>query len=86
MVRERAVLFRIKHFKKGTCRVSGIGDREFVDLVENENRVFYSCPFYTLDDPPGKGPDIGPPVSADLCFISYSPEACLLYTSDAADE
>ncbi|KAF5052999.1 hypothetical protein DSECCO2_402880 [anaerobic digester metagenome] len=75
VVRERVVLLGVEDLEEGARRVAGVGDGEFVDLVEDEDRVLRPGLLHPLDDPAGERPDVGPPVPPDLCLILDAAEA-----------
>ncbi len=75
MVRERAVLFGVEDLEEGACRVPRVRVGELVDLVEDEDGVLRPGPLHALDDPPGKRPDVGPPVPPDLRLVLDPAEA-----------
>ena len=75
VVREGVVLLRVEDLEERTCRVARIGHRQLVDLVEDEDRVLRAGFLDALDDPPGQGADIGPPVPPDLGLVPDAAKA-----------
>ena len=57
---------------------------KFVDLVEDEDRVPGACLLDALDDPPGQGPDIRPPVPRISASSRTPPRLTLMYFRPSA--
>ena len=74
MVGEGGVLLRVEHLEQGRAGIAAEVVAELVDLVEQEHRVVGPGPFQTLDDPPGQGADVGPPVTADFRLVPHAAE------------
>ena len=71
VIGEGRVLFRIKHFEHGRCRVTAKILTHLVDLVQKDQRVRGFCLFQRLDDLAGHRPDIGPPVAANFALVAH---------------
>src|SRR3989338_5603357 len=70
MITEGVVLLRIQHFQEGRRWISTEIGSHLVDLIEHKDRIVGTSLFDSLNDPARQGSDIGPPVSANLCFIT----------------
>src|SRR5579875_3469050 len=66
VVEEGVVLLGVEHLQEGRRRVSAEVHPQLVQLVQHEDGVSRPRPPDGLDDPPGEGPHVGPPVPADL--------------------
>ena len=74
MVAEREVLFRIQDFEKRRDGIAAEIATEFVDLVENEDRIVGTGLFHALDDAAGKSADVSAAMSADFRFVFHAAE------------
>src|SRR4029453_16067125 len=74
MVLETAVLLRIEHLEQGRGRIAAEILAELVDLVEQEKRVRGAGLLEVGDDLARQRADIGPPVTADLGFVTNAAE------------
>ena len=74
MIRKCTVLFRIKHFQKGRCRIPAEITAYLVYLVEKEERIVGACFDNIIDDASRNSSDICTSVSSYLGFISYAAE------------
>ena len=50
MIQETVILFRVQHLQKRTGRIPVDPAPDFVDFVNEYERVFRSDPFESLDD------------------------------------
>ena len=74
VVGERLVLLRIEDFEERGLGRAAPASAHLVDLVEEEDRVLDLRLSERMEDPAGEGPDVGPPVSADLGFVADTAE------------
>ena len=72
MVRERCVLLRIKHLEQRACRITVIGSRKLIHLIQYHDRIGYPALLDSIHDTARHGSDIGPSVAADIRFIPYT--------------
>src|SRR5271155_2618250 len=72
MVVERRVLLGVEHFEEGGGRVAAPVRAEFVDLVEQEQRVRGFRLLHPLNDLARHRADIGPPMTADLSLVTHA--------------
>ena len=72
VIAERHVLFWIKHFQQRRRRVTTHVRRHFVDLIEQEQRVFNAHFRHLLDQFTRHRTDVGTAVTADFRFIAYA--------------
>ena len=71
VVDEGVVLGGIQDLEQGGGWIAPPVRADLVDLVEHEDGIAGFRPPQSLDDPPRKRADIGPPVSADLRFVPH---------------
>ena len=72
MVVERRVLLWVEHFEEGGRRVAAPVRAEFVDLVEQEERVRGFRLLHPLNDLARHRADVGPAMSADLGLVTHA--------------
>ena len=70
MVGKRAVLLRIKHFQKRTCRISSVILCQLIHLIQYHNRIRSTASLHAFHDPTGHCAYIRPAMAADLCLIT----------------
>ena len=75
MVAEAVVLLRVEDFEQCACRIPVVRRGHLVDFVEDKDRVLCASFLDALDNPPGQGPDVCPPVPADLGFVPDAAKA-----------
>lgn len=63
MIQEVDVLFWIEQLQQSGRRVSLVTAPQFVDLIDEDKRVFRLRLFQTLNDFPRHGSDVGPAVT-----------------------
>ena len=66
------VLFRIKHFQQSRCWIATHVRRHFVDLIEQEQRVFHAHFGHLLDQFARHGANIGTTVTANFRFVTHA--------------
>ena len=74
MVGKRAVLLRIKHFQKCTCRIPAIILRQLIHLIKHHDRIRSPASLRAFHDPTGHCAYIRPAMAADLCLITDTPK------------
>src|SRR5437870_642599 len=72
MVRELRVLLGVKRFKERRGRITAEVGADLIDLIKHKDRIFRTCVFYTLNNPPRQCADIRAPVSPDFGLITYA--------------
>ena len=70
IVVEGVVLLRVKHLKQGGGRVAVVVPSQFVDLVQDEQRVARARFLEVLEHPSRHGADVGLPVATDFGFVA----------------
>ena len=75
IVFERAVLLGVQHFQQGAGRVALVVACQFVDFVQQNDRVRGLGRRDGADDAAGHGTDVGAAVAANFCFIVYAAQA-----------
>ena len=69
VVPKPVVLGRVEDLEERGGRVALVSSRDLVDLVQHEDRVHRLRLLEGLHDPPGDGPDVRAPMSANLGFV-----------------
>ena len=72
MVRERTVLFGIKHFQQRGGRVAAEINAHFVDFIQQKQRIVIRRFLQGLYDLSGHGADVGAPVPPDFGFVAHA--------------
>lgn len=72
VIAKRHVLLWIKHFQQRRRRIATHVRRHFVDLIEQEQRVFDAHFRHFLDKLARHGTDVGTAVTADFRFITHA--------------
>src|SRR5690606_3626132 len=75
VVAERRVLLGVEHLEQRRRRIAVEADPELVHLVEHHHGIARSGLADTLDDRARHGPDIRPPVTANLGLVVHAAEA-----------
>ena len=75
MIGKRMILLGIEDFQQRTGRITAEIIAEFVDFIEQEQRVFYSGLNHALNDFAWHRTDIGTAVAADFAFILYAAQS-----------
>jgi len=70
MVIKPRILFGIEHLKQSRSGISSKIRTDFIDLVEQKERITDPCLFKIKKDLAGHGANIGSPVTADLGFVT----------------
>ena len=74
VIGEAIVLGRVEDLEQRRSGVALIGRSQFVDFVEQEDRVFGAGLLHALNDAARHGPDIGATVAADVCLVTHAAE------------
>ena len=72
MVGKSGVLFRVEHFQQSGGRVATEVAAQFVDFVQQEQRVFHARFGHALHDFARHRADVGTAVSADFAFVFHA--------------
>ena len=69
MIAEGPVLLRVQHLQESGRGIAPEVHPDLVNLIHHKDGVVAPRLFQPLDDPPGQGPHVGPPVPPDLRLI-----------------
>ena len=75
MIPETLVLLAVQHFKKCGSGIPSLVISDFIDLIEQHQRILHACLTQSRSDPARHRAHICPPVSADLRLIAHAAEA-----------
>ncbi len=74
MINKRVVLLRVEHLQHGRGRVALVVAAHFVDLVQQNNRVYRLCLPKRRDNSPGHCADVGFSVTANFRLVADAAE------------